>query len=89
MHLPLRSPPYWTARAPVSTSIPPQRAGGRGPGWAASIRNFFSTVRKSAWVGQTKQVSETAKTSRDATQKGSWRSELGTRGRLAYDCAQR
>lgn len=30
----LRSPAYWTARAPVSNAIPPQLACGRGPGWA-------------------------------------------------------
>ncbi len=37
----------------------------------------------------TKEVIGTAKTSRDSPQSRPWRCELGTRGRLAYDCARR
>ena len=37
----------------------------------------------------TKEVIRTAKTSRDSPQSRPWRGELGTRGCLAYDCAQR
>ena len=36
-----------------------------------------------------KEVIRTAKTSRDSPQSRPWRCELGTRGRLAYDCMQR
>ena len=56
---------------------------------AEGCTKFWPLATQVGGAKQTKKAAGTAKTSRDATQKGLWRFELVAGGMLAYDCAQR
>ncbi len=56
---------------------------------ASHVGGQVLAARQVGGPEHTKEVSGTAKTSRDTTQNRPWRFELVAGGALAYDCAQR